>query len=147
MKWVVLCFALYLVYLNTNVAGVTDLQLVDSIISDVYSHPSHDKKQKLMDNIHLYLITLRRFNTMTKKGCFETKEQALELVHSGGPHFLNLNAFYSDEEQILRYKMNFTDFEFQEYQYYRLDTENEWSELKEQISQLDAGKNVTFRGR
>uniref|UniRef100_A0A1B6KFV7 Uncharacterized protein n=1 Tax=Graphocephala atropunctata TaxID=36148 RepID=A0A1B6KFV7_9HEMI len=128
----------FLVFVIAQLARcVTDLVQLDHDISAIYQNPDPVKKQILMDNVHLYLITLRRFNTMTKKGCPENSEQAAELVHSGGPNFLKSFAFYSDEEQVLRHKMNFTDFQFQEYQYYRLDAENEWNELKDQIAHLD----------
>lgn len=121
----------------TAVVAVTDLNLIDSQIMAVYEHPSPALKQQLMENIQLYLITLRRFNTMTRRGCTDTKEQAADLVHSGGPIFLKNHAFYSDEEQALRNKINFTDYQFQEYQYYRIDSENEWNELQGQIKELD----------
>ncbi|KAG8242386.1 hypothetical protein J6590_066887 [Homalodisca vitripennis] len=131
------CLLLLVFVIAKHVHCVTDLVQLDKDISIIYQNPDPAKKLKLMEDVRLYLETLRRFNTMTKKGCPENSEQAAELVHSGGPNFLKSFAFYSDEEQVLRYKMNFTDFQFQEYQYYRLDAENEWSELKDQIAHLD----------
>lgn len=127
-----------------------NLSLVDYDISEIYENPQPLEKQKLIDNLHLYLKSLRRLNKLTKQGCHESTQEASRLVHSGGPQFLKTNMFYSDEEIILRQEMNFTDLEFQEYQFYRLDTENEWSELKDQIAHIDrdkereAGEGVIF---
>lgn len=140
IMYVFSCFLLICVSCRVVVKAVTDLDLIDSRISAVYKHPSPAIEKQLMLNIQLYLITLRRFNTMIRSGCTDTKEQAVRLVHSGGPLFLKSHAFYSDDEQAFYKKMNFTDYNFQEYQYYRLDNENEWNELKGQVAELDAVK-------
>lgn len=130
----------FIVHIIYQVQCVTDLPKIDRFLTSVYKTPDPNLKQELLDRLQLYLITLRRYNTMVRKGCTETCEEASALVHSGGPEFLKTHPFYSDEEQVFRYKMNFTDYVFQEYQYYRLDNENEWSELKDQIAHLDRDK-------
>lgn len=117
-----------------------DLTQLDHDISAVYKTPNPLEKKALLDNLHEYLKVLRMYNQMTRKGCPETSEKASRLVHSGGPRFLKTHMFYSDTEKLFRHEMTFSDMEFQDYQFYRLDTENEWSELKDQIAHLDRDK-------
>uniref|UniRef100_A0A1B6DSQ8 Uncharacterized protein n=1 Tax=Clastoptera arizonana TaxID=38151 RepID=A0A1B6DSQ8_9HEMI len=115
---------LYAHEFSYGINGGTSPQDLDDYILSVYDNPNIIERDKLIENIRLYVLTLKRYIRLIKKGDEETIKLVKTFFEEGGPKFVKTHRSFSSKEVIFKDDLKFPDFDFQHYQYLRIDAES-----------------------
>lgn len=117
--------------------GGTGPDDLDEYILSIYDKPNIIERDKFIENLRLYVLTLHRYIRLIKMGDAETILFVRNFFKKGGPKFVNTHRSFSSKEVILKEEMKFPDFDFQHYQYLRIDAESSVNKITDLLKTLN----------
>lgn len=113
---------------NQTVSNTKCLEELDRNIFNIVHEACSDQIKHLLYYMEVFANVLKLYNKQVSEGNMEIKDKVSKLMKKGGPNYFFQNNLFSSEKEF-RNKINFSDFEYQEYLFLRAMAKDRWDSI------------------